>query len=140
MDLMKIRIHFYSDLKNHVYFFVDPEYDNELAEKFFKKLKLQNEEKATVLAELKKRLLKIDEEQFSVERVNKECSMYLYENQSKGYKNEDVFNLIRFAVSSNPVGAPVGDICNIIGKKAVIKRFDNTLKFIRDHIDTAKPE
>jgi hypothetical protein len=28
MDLMKLRIHFYKDMNNHQYFFVDPEYDN----------------------------------------------------------------------------------------------------------------
>ena len=39
MDLMKIRIHFYKDMLNHTYFFVDPEYDTPLSLKFFKKLK-----------------------------------------------------------------------------------------------------
>jgi len=26
MDMMKIRIHFYSDLENHTYFWEDPDY------------------------------------------------------------------------------------------------------------------
>ncbi len=41
--------------------------------------------------------------------------MYLYENKDKGYKNEDVFSLLRFAITGNPVGAPVGEILEIIG-------------------------
>ena len=68
------------------------------------------------MKDLKKTLAKIDETQFSIDRVNKDCSMYLYENQSKNYKNEDIFYLLRYAVSGNPVGAPVGDICEIIGQ------------------------
>jgi hypothetical protein len=39
MDMMKIRIHFYNDLKNHTYFFEDPEYDTARGEKFLNKLK-----------------------------------------------------------------------------------------------------
>lgn len=42
--------------------------------------------------------------------------MYLFENSKKGYKNEDVFFLLRFAITGNPVGAPVGDILDIVGK------------------------
>lgn len=34
MDLMKIRIHFYKDLRNHTYFFTDPSYDTKIATKF----------------------------------------------------------------------------------------------------------
>jgi len=56
--------------------------------------------------------------------------MYLYENQSKGYKNEDIFYLLRFAVSGNPVGAPVGDICEIIGQQSVLKRIDATINYL----------
>ena len=56
--------------------------------------------------------------------------MYLYENQSKGYKNEDIFYLLRFAVSGNPVGAPVGDICEIIGQQSVLKRIDSTINYL----------
>jgi hypothetical protein len=42
--------------------------------------------------------------------------MYLYENaKKKNLKNEDVFFLLRFAITGNPVGAPIGEICEIIG-------------------------
>lgn len=66
--------------------------------------------------------------------------MYLFENKAQGYKNEDVFNLLRFAISANPVGAPVGDICDIIGKKTVIKRIDNALENIKDIQDAAQDQ
>lgn len=39
MNLMKIRIHFFKDMKNHTYFFVPPIYDSQVAEKFLVKLK-----------------------------------------------------------------------------------------------------
>jgi glutamyl-tRNA synthetase len=38
MDMMKQRIHFYSDLKNHTYFFVEPLYNTERSAKFQKRL------------------------------------------------------------------------------------------------------
>lgn len=50
-----------------------------------------------------------------LDTINKECSMFLYENREKNLKNDDVFSLVRFAFSGNPVGAPVGDIGDIIG-------------------------
>lgn len=39
MNLMKIRIHFFKDLKNHTYFFTDPQYLSDIADKFLSKLK-----------------------------------------------------------------------------------------------------
>ena len=51
--------------------------------------------------------------------------MYLYEQNKKpnfSYKNEDIFFLFRYAITGNPVGAPIGDISEVIGKNAVLKR------------------
>lgn len=31
MDLMKVRIHYYSDLCKHTYFFKEPSYDNKIS-------------------------------------------------------------------------------------------------------------
>ena len=39
MDLMKTRIHFYSDMKNHTYFFIEPTYDTTMSQGFLNKLK-----------------------------------------------------------------------------------------------------
>ena len=39
MELMRVRIHFFKDMKNHTYFFRDPLYDSSVAEKFLVKLK-----------------------------------------------------------------------------------------------------
>lgn len=41
-----------------------------------------------------------------------------------GLKNEDVFFLLRFVVTGNHVGAPIGDICEIIGLKETLKRIE----------------
>ena len=47
--------------------------------------------------------------------INDICSKYLRENEGRGWKNEDVFFLLRYAISGNPVGAPTGEICEVIG-------------------------
>ena len=55
------------------------------------------------------------------------CSMYLYENKEKGFKNEDVFFLLRYAITGNPVGAPTADICNVIGFKNIMRRLKSAI-------------
>ncbi len=70
----------------------------------------------TILRDLKIKFEKVDANRKNIaDDFNKICSMYLYENQDKAYKNEDVFFLLRFAVSGNTVGPAVGEICEIIG-------------------------
>jgi glutamyl/glutaminyl-tRNA synthetase len=131
MDLMKIRIHFYKDMNNHAYFFVDPEYDTKISQKFLKRLKQPNAVKVEILNGLKDRLVKLSNN-FVTDSINKACSMFLYESKDKGYKNEDVFFLLRFAVSGNPVGAPIGDICDIIGYNSVIERIESCIDFLKN--------
>ena len=52
--------------------------------------------------------------------MNRVCSEYLF--KEKIFNNEDVFYLIRFALSGNPVGAPMADIAEVIGKQQVEQR------------------
>ena len=52
MDLMKIRIHFFKDMAKHAYFFIDPVYDNQVAEKFLSKLKQPDSVKRSILTDL----------------------------------------------------------------------------------------
>ena len=54
-------------------------------------------------------------DEINAEQINKICSMYLYENRDRGWKNEDAFFLLRYALTGNPVGAPTGEIGEIIG-------------------------
>lgn len=59
--------------------------------------------------------------------------MYLYENsKTRNYKNEDVFFLLRFSITGNPVGAPIGEISEIIGQKEVLTRLDNTVDYLKE--------
>lgn len=65
------------------------------------------------------------DDNFIAEALNKACSIYLYEQNQKpdfNYKNEDVFFLFRYAMTGNPVGAPIGEISEVIGKTAVLER------------------
>ena len=56
--------------------------------------------------------------------------MYLFENQDRNWKNEDVFFLLRYAISGNPVDAPTGDIGEVIGLNQIIKRCQNTIEYL----------
>lgn len=52
------------------------------------------------------------EEEFKKEDINKACSVYLYEQaQKKNFlKNKDVYFLLRYVITGNYVGAPIGDV------------------------------
>ena len=52
MDMMKPRIHYFKDLKNHTYFFEQPSYTDARSIKFFKKLSQPNEVKIEILEDL----------------------------------------------------------------------------------------
>ena len=39
MDMMKVRMRYIRDIKNHAYFFTDPNYETDLGRKFIVKLK-----------------------------------------------------------------------------------------------------
>ena len=59
--------------------------------------------------------------------------MYLFENAKKNnLKNEDVFFLLRFVITGNPVGAPIGEICEIIGQKDALSRIEDAIDHIRN--------
>jgi shikimate kinase len=51
-DLMRVRIHFYKDMANHAYFFTDPQYKSDIAEKLLQKIKQSNRGKAFILRDL----------------------------------------------------------------------------------------
>jgi hypothetical protein len=57
--------------------------------------------------------------------------MYLFENQDRKLKNEDVFFLLRFAITGNPVGASTGEICEVIGLPEVISRCQNAVEYLQ---------
>lgn len=122
MDMMKPRIHYFKDLKNHTYFFEEPTYSDKRAQKFLKKLSQPDEVKIEILQDLitllEKHQESVDKELqdlISNDTINKICSMYLYENADRGWENQDVFFLLRYAISGNPVGAPTGEIGEVIG-------------------------
>lgn len=79
---------------------------------------------------MEKLIAKIDQKQaFTAETMNKVCSEYLF--REKIYNNEDVFYLIRFALSGNPVGAPMADIAEVIGKQQVEKRITAAIEVFK---------
>ena len=139
MDMMKIRMRYMGDIKNHAYFFTDPDYDTELGRKFIVKLKQAPETNIRILADLAEIMGKISNDSFDSLQLNKACSMYLYEQNQKpdfSYKNEDIFFLFRFAMTGNPVGAPIGEISEVIGKKAVLERLKEAQQVFQDFADS----
>lgn len=84
------------------------------------KLKQPAKTKIEILSDLND-LFKLQEGNvINSESINKICSMYLFENKERNWKNEDVFFLLRFAITGNPVGAPTGEIGEVLGLKAII--------------------
>lgn len=115
MEMMSIRMRFPSDIQNHAYLWTDPKYETELGRKFQRKLKMAAQEKAQILEDVSKRMQNIAiSEPWTADLVNKTCSEYLSERPT--LSNEDVFYLIRFALTGNPVGAPIGEISEVIGR------------------------
>lgn len=137
MVLMSVRIHFFHDMAKHQYFFTDPQYESAIALKFLAKLKRSKAEKLQLLSDLNNMLSRLED--FHSAGISMACSEYL-KNQKELHgeqiKSDDVYSMIRFAVSGNPVGAPVGDICEIIGQKDVARR----LLLARDFIGSIKEE
>ena len=125
MDMLKIRIRFFKELINHTYFFERPDYSSELSKKCAKKLKSSPELKVEILEDLKRILG--DQKAINADSVNKICSLYLYENRDRQLKNEDVFFLLRYALSGNPVGGPTGEIAEVIGLEEVLGRIDDCI-------------
>lgn len=118
MDMMKKRMRYEADIQNHAYLWTDPDYQTDLGAKFLKKLKRKGPENAQVLKELEARFRAC--ESWSAEVVNRTCSEYLFEQGN--LNNEDVFYLLRYALTGNPVGAPIGEIAEVISKKEVVFR------------------
>lgn len=125
MDMLKERIHFYSDLQNHTYFFESPDFKSMLSMNFAKKLKTNTKTKIEILEDLHKIFAKVPT--VNADIVNRTCSLYLYENRDRGYKNEDVFFLLRYALSGNPVGGPTGQIAEVLGVKELLLRIEHCL-------------
>jgi glutamyl/glutaminyl-tRNA synthetase len=120
MDMMKVRIHFYKDLLKHTYFFQQPDYSSETAAKFSKKLKQPSSVKVQILTDLVGIFKSMQKQAPSSDFVdatamNKACSAYLFEHRERGWKSDDVFFLLRFALTGNPVGAPTAEISQVIG-------------------------
>lgn len=59
---------------------------------------------------------------------NKVISKYIMEeNASRSLKNKDVYNVLRFAISGNPVGPPIGEVVQVLGKETVFRRLNTAL-------------
>ena len=125
MDMMKVRMRYIKDIKNHTYFFTPPDYNTELGRKFIRKLKKPPMINKQILADLHQLMKNIPEAEFNALTLNKACSQYLYEKsktEGAAFKNEDIFFLFRYAMTGNPVGAPIGEISEVIGKSEVLSR------------------
>lgn len=110
MDQMIPRIHFYSDLANHLYYFEKPDFNSEIAKKFEKKVLGDKKQALEILNGLYSDLEKLDDK-FKKEDVHKVCSMYLYNQSQAGIhlKNQDVYFLLRYVITGNYVGCPIGE-------------------------------
>lgn len=67
---------------------------------------------------------------WTAEPLNKAMSLFLYEKREQ-LVNEDVFFLMRFIITANTVGAPVGEIMEIIGKKESLRRIEEGKEWLK---------
>ena len=42
-------------------------------------------------------------------------------------RNEEVYSLLRYVLTGNPVGPPVGEIINVLGKRITTRRITTAL-------------
>ena len=112
MDMMKVRLRYYHEIKNHIYLFGPPDYSTELGVKFQSKIKRSADVNRRILTDVHSKLRALKPENFSAAEMNSICNEYQREN---GFSTEDVFYLIRFALSGNPVGAAMADIAEVVG-------------------------
>ena len=75
MEMMKIRMRFVHDIKNHAYLFGEPDYTTELGRKFLNKIKRSPEVNLKILKDIQTELLEIND--FSAEKMQNVCSDYL---------------------------------------------------------------
>ncbi len=124
MDMMIPWIQFYHDLKNHEYFFAAPNYEEGFSPKFKARVMSSPEWVEKTLSDLYTKFDQIDSSNFLWNPFNKVCSEYLSsENQAeRSLKSEEVYFLLRYAITGNPVGAPIGEIIEVIGKKQTLSR------------------
>ena len=83
----------------------------------------------------------IPDSDFCTLALNKACSHYLFEkNKQPGFsfKNEDIFFLFRYAITGNPVGAPIGEISEVIGKKETLARLEESQTIFEEFNETKK--
>ena len=62
MDMMKIRMRYVRDIRNHGYFFTQPDYETNLGQKFIRKLKQPALTNKQILADLAEIMAKIAED------------------------------------------------------------------------------
>ena len=127
MDMMIPRIQFYHELANHPYFFEAPDYSTGFSPKFKKWVMTSKERVNKTLTDLAEWLNTIDKSDFKWTPFNKICSEYLAEQNQAGaeMKSEEVFFLLWYAITGNPVGAPVGEVIEVVGKTQTIERIES---------------
>ena len=79
MDMMKVRMRYVRDIRNHGYFFALPDYETELGRKFIVRLKQPALTNKQILADLAAMIDQIPTENFKPIELNKACSAYLME-------------------------------------------------------------
>lgn len=79
MDMMKIRMRYVRDIRNHGYFFDLPDYETDLGRKFIVRLKQAALTNRQILADLMTLMERIPDDSFMALELNKACSAYLLE-------------------------------------------------------------
>eukprot|EP01017_Pseudomicrothorax_dubius_P043082 TRINITY_DN7117_c0_g1_i4.p1 TRINITY_DN7117_c0_g1~~TRINITY_DN7117_c0_g1_i4.p1 ORF type:complete len:314 (-),score=98.37 TRINITY_DN7117_c0_g1_i4:29-970(-) len=112
------RLKSFNDLKGFKFFFAAPDsFDLQALEK----MDLQKKKNvAKDILELWKETPFAD---FNGTNIHKMLSEYIFAKKDS-VKNEEVFHLVRLALTGKTSGVSVGDICDVIGKKEAVSRLE----------------
>lgn len=121
MPMILDRIRIYDELKAFNFLFELPNYQDEKSLKSKNKVMADHEKANKILSDCIDMLTKTSPANFNQAHIAKIFSEYLYKNKDK-VVNEDLYHLLRYALTGLHAGGPVIKIMEILGQEETLKR------------------
>lgn len=117
------------NLKNLEFLFIEPKISEAQLDKYSKTYSI-NQQLSSKTLEYFSNFLN-QKRKVSCDEFIRKCSEYLYQNR-KILKNEDVFLLLKFAISGHETFLLLAEIFDILGKEKILIRLENLKKIIKE--------
>lgn len=121
MSVILDRIRIYEDLKTFNFFFELPNYQDEKSLKSKNKVMADPVKANKIITDCNEILTKLSPIDFNQAIIAKKFSEYLFQNKDT-VGNEDLYHLLRYALTGVHAGGPVIKIMEILGKEETLKR------------------